>query len=799
MQKSSKRSQLIGMMLALGIFVLVGQTGRAEEYITDPSLLPDQEAYKAVVLIKAFTSHDGDNLVQYSSGSGIIISNDGVILTNHHVVTLEDEFKEGEYNSTFQICLTSSIEAEPDCLYAAKLIAKDKDQDLALLKIEPITGLSTQSTNFKYLNLAATDSTSVNNQVIVMGYPAIGGNTITITKGVISGKEEKYNKKWLKTDAVSSFGSSGGAAIDMQGKMIGLVNSSHSDYLGSLGYLINMASISDWINSNKSIKAQDNAYLAKVKNLAKKQKELKTSNSFSNDYFSFTKPAGWEFVYDSEGQVATYDPSDDDGGALSVTMYKYPFALSQDMILTIFKESMISGGLLTMVNFSKVEDTKINNQVAKKIVITVAGTTKAFYYLINKNYLIEVDYDYGLNDKDQGVITDAINTIKLSTSAKLPELITKHVNKSPQFSLQASGDWKFLVNNSKTKPTYLYNTKNSKALMYVAVERGDQNTKDYNNEEYLNYLKDAFKSANTLGANIDFKMLVNADDINYKLNNELNSVIYLDSSAIKLSTGEVVSRDADYIIKSGDKFITLTLRVFSNNDKDFTDALALAQDTIKSFSLTATPVKVGASTPSTVTPPVITPTKPIVIPAKGSFMQRVTGRILLQVEKNGEAWYVRPDNQKRIYLKDGEAAYALMRTIGLGITNKDLEKIPVGFEDRFVCEDSDNDGLCNNLEDGLGTDPTKADTDGDGHKDGDEVKNNYSPLNSGKLTYNNTLINKLMGKIVLQVEAHGEAWYINPVDGKRYYMPDGPSAYQIMRYLSLGINDKDLSSIPEDN
>jgi hypothetical protein len=112
--------------------------------------------------------------------------------------------------------------------------------------------------------------------------------------------------------------------------------------------------------------------------------------------------------------------------------------------------------------------------------------------------------------------------------------------------------------------------------------------------------------------------------------------------------------------------------------------------------------------------------------------------------------------------------------------------------------DSDQDGLCDKLEDGLGTDKLKSDTDGDGYPDGLEVKTGNNPLGPGKLSFNYNLANRLKGKIVLQVQAHGEAWYIKPSDGKRYYMPDGPSAYQIMRYLSLGITNSDLAKIAID-
>ena len=68
-------------------------------------------------------------------------------------------------------------------------------------------------------------------------------------------------------------------------------------------------------------------------------------------------------------------------------------------------------------------------------------------------------------------------------------------------------------------------------------------------------------------------------------------------------------------------------------------------------------------------------------------------------------------------------------------------------------------------------------------------------MGTGKLTYSTSLVNKLKGRIVLQTESKGEAWYINPTDGKRYYLASGEAAYQIMRYLSTGINNKDIQKI----
>jgi len=145
----------------------------------------------------------------------------------------------------------------------------------------------------------------------------------------------------------------------------------------------------------------------------------------------------------------------------------------------------------------------------------------------------------------------------------------------------------------------------------------------------------------------------------------------------------------------------------------------------------------------------------LLVPCLGqaAMIDTVRGKILLQVQEHGEAWYVYPVNNSRYYLQDGEAAYQLMRNFGLGIADIDLNKIPAV-------------------------------------KDTAEMKNKASSCGV------NSLANKLKGKILLQVQQHGEAWYIYPLNCNRIYMADGQSAYDIMRYLGLGITNQNLSLIP---
>jgi len=178
-----------------------------------------------------------------------------------------------------------------------------------------------------------------------------------------------------------------------------------------------------------------------------------------------------------------------------------------------------------------------------------------------------------------------------------------------------------------------------------------------------------------------------------------------------------------------------------------------------------------------------------------SLSERLSGRILLQVQAKGQAWYVNPVDQKRYSLGRPSEALILMRGLGVGITNANLAKIPVGIINNSGALDSDNDGLPNNLEAALDTNYNNADSDGDRYNDLIELNNNYNPIGSGQLPIDNNFIRQNLGKIFLQTEKHGEAWYINPTDQKKYFLGRPEDAFIVMKNLSLGITNENLSQI----
>ena len=138
-----------------------------------------------------------------SLGSGFIISEDGYVVTNNHVVASADEI---------------TIKLQNDGKdYPAKIIGRDKETDLALLKIE--TGKK-----LPYLEFANSNKAEVGAWVLAIGNPFGLGHTVT--KGIISAKGRIIGAgpfdNFIQTDASINPGNSGGPLIDLDGRVIGI-------------------------------------------------------------------------------------------------------------------------------------------------------------------------------------------------------------------------------------------------------------------------------------------------------------------------------------------------------------------------------------------------------------------------------------------------------------------------------------------------------------------------------------------------------------------------------------------------
>ncbi|MEI6378169.1 MAG: thrombospondin type 3 repeat-containing protein [Candidatus Falkowbacteria bacterium] len=183
-------------------------------------------------------------------------------------------------------------------------------------------------------------------------------------------------------------------------------------------------------------------------------------------------------------------------------------------------------------------------------------------------------------------------------------------------------------------------------------------------------------------------------------------------------------------------------------------------------------------------------------PYQPALAPGLRGRILLQIESKGEAWYVNPKDDKRYSMSRPSDAYLLMRRLGVGISSADLARIPIAISG-VSGQDSDNDGLSDSLEIAIGTNPLQADSDNDGFSDYEEISRGFNPLGTGNMPIDEKFAKAQAGKILLQVDKKGEAWYVFPVNNKRYFLGKPEDAAFIMRELGLGITNKNLRAIPE--
>ncbi|WP_289644692.1 S1C family serine protease [Maribacter aestuarii] len=163
-----------------------------------------------------YGSGGGATAPQVGTGSGVIISQDGYIVTNNHVIANANQL---------QVTLNNNR------TYEAELIGSDPNSDIALIKIDADDKLP-------YLAFGDSDNTKIGEWVLAVGNPF--NLTSTVTAGIVSAKarslDTRSNQSFIQTDAAVNPGNSGGALVNTNGDLIG-INTAISSRTGSyVGY-----------------------------------------------------------------------------------------------------------------------------------------------------------------------------------------------------------------------------------------------------------------------------------------------------------------------------------------------------------------------------------------------------------------------------------------------------------------------------------------------------------------------------------------------------------------------------------
>ena len=192
---------------------------RLEQNYLNPAELVAERVGTSVVMIKSTGSIF---FIKYGClGSGVIFREDGYILTNNHVVdcALTSKTNKIARRCKIEVILPSKEDNKENNTYEAKVIARDPEKDLAVLKIEK-TGLNP-------VEFADSDKLKVGEIAVAIGSPHFEMLAGTVTQGIISGLNRKIsiNKiplELIQTDAAINPGNSGGALLNSKGELIGI-------------------------------------------------------------------------------------------------------------------------------------------------------------------------------------------------------------------------------------------------------------------------------------------------------------------------------------------------------------------------------------------------------------------------------------------------------------------------------------------------------------------------------------------------------------------------------------------------
>lgn len=154
------------------------------------------------------------------TGSGTFISPTGLVLTNGHVV----DDRSAEYE-TLGVAVAPRPDQPAGLAYLAEIVAVDYALDLAVVRIvSDLDGNDVQE-RFPFVAIGDSDSVKIGDEVRIFGFPGIGGDTVTFTKGSVSGftaDRSVGGRAWIKTDATIAGGNSGGLAVNATGELIGV-------------------------------------------------------------------------------------------------------------------------------------------------------------------------------------------------------------------------------------------------------------------------------------------------------------------------------------------------------------------------------------------------------------------------------------------------------------------------------------------------------------------------------------------------------------------------------------------------
>ncbi|MGV8945298.1 MAG: trypsin-like peptidase domain-containing protein [Lutibacter sp.] len=335
---------------------------------------------------------------QIGMGSGVIISADGYIVTNNHVINNATEIE---------------VSLDNKRIYKAKLIGADATNDIALLKID--------AKDLSYITFANSDNVKVGEWVLAVGNPY--NLTSTVTAGIISAKgrdlgESSIIGSFIQTDAAVNPGNSGGALVNTKGELVG-INTAISSMTGSfVGYSFAIPSnivkkvIEDLMEFGNVQRAILGINGAEMDNELADKLNVENTNGFyisdviansgaqkaglkANDVIVKIDNVKIATYADLNGFISTKRPND----VVDVTFLRNGKMLNANVKLIKYEVTKVSALGLALENLSKEELKRLH--ISNGVRITDITNKELQYYGVKIGYVITaIDNNkvYSIND-----------------------------------------------------------------------------------------------------------------------------------------------------------------------------------------------------------------------------------------------------------------------------------------------------------------------------------------------------------------------------------------------------------------
>lgn len=505
----------------------------------------DYSQVSPTVRIESYRLAKNGDIYQASSASATLISHDGLLLTNSHVV-LDDNEKPYD---VFAICLSYDIYQEPVCEYIAFLLGYDKNLDLALLKMASTDNRGNLLPNLPYYRYDFTSEVKVGAVLNIYGYSDIGGKNLTQTQGQVSGFDNEKGIKYLKTDADISSGNSGGTALDEAGNFVGVPTYVISSY-ENLGYVLDIKEAKIFIEDNQNNESEINQPADQLlKNRLNIFNDAKDFNYYFHDdypYYSLETSNDWQFDYLDKTTLTLLYESNEGDKRITISTLHYPFKIPQSYIDELSRKLSLASDYLT--DYDKSE-TIFAGTNATFVTYNLYGQ-KVYYYFIPYGYA-QIEIIYSINLGNQAADLEKINRVLetftfLEEPADNPVIIEKLINLNPTFSMGRSDDWYIQINEQpvlKDLIAVYHHPENASGGFKISYKEVEKEQKNLDNSEILEEL-----IKNLSNNYYDFK-LINKDES--VLLDDLSgwSLTYSyegDEAGQVKKTSEVYLRDGDY-------------------------------------------------------------------------------------------------------------------------------------------------------------------------------------------------------------------------------------------------------------